>query len=135
MRAMMRRAKEWLGMKKEFKPPAPEVKAEFQLFHGRLLVGTLSVIDGHWQFEYSEEFKLKTDLRPLVEFPDLDEVYQNEELWQFFASRIPSTEQPDVEDVLESENIDETDVVALLKRFGKRTITNPFELKYNNAIG
>ncbi|MCW5961305.1 MAG: HipA N-terminal domain-containing protein [Pyrinomonadaceae bacterium] len=135
MKTIMQRAKEWLGMRQEFKAPSPEVKAEFLLFHGSLLVGTLNVIEGHWQFKYSEEFKLRTELRPLVEFPDLDKIYKNEELWQFFASRIPSTEQPDVEEVLETENIDETDVVALLKRFGTRTITNPFELKYNNAVG
>ena len=135
MRAMMQRAKEWLGMKKELKVPPSEVKAEFLLFHGNLLVGTLSLTEGRWRFEYSDEFKLKTDLRPLVEFPDLDKVYENEELWQFFVSRIPSTEQPDVEEVLENENIDETDIVALLKRFGKRTISNPFELKYNKAVG
>ena len=134
MKAMMQRAKDWLGMKKEL-TVAPDVQAEFFLFLGDLPVGKLSVIDGLWRFEYSEQFKLRTDLRPIVEFPDLDKVYENEELWQFFVSRIPSTEQPDVEEVLESENIDESDVVALLKRFGKRTITNPFELKYNNAIG
>ena len=121
-------------MKRRFRV-TPNVQAEFLLFYGNLLVGKLSVIDGHWQFEYSEEFKLKADLRPLVEFPDLDKVYENQELWQFFASRIPSMEQPDVEDVLESENIAEDDVVALLRRFGTRTITNPFELKYNAAIG
>ena len=134
MKAMMQRAKDWLGMKQEL-TVAPDVQAEFLLFLGSLLVGKLSVIDGRWQFGYSEEFKLKTDLRPIVEFPDLDRIYENDELWQFFASRIPSTLQPDVEEVLESENIDETDVVALLKRFGKRTITNPFELKYKSAIG
>jgi HipA-like protein len=134
MGAMMTRAKEWLGWKKEM-VIAPNVQAEFSLFLGNLLVGKLSVIDGRWQFVYSEEFKLKDDLRPLVEFPDLDKVYENQELWQFFASRIPSMEQPDVEVVLENENIAEDDVVALLKRFGKRTITNPFELRYSGVIG
>jgi hypothetical protein len=129
MKAMMQRAKDWLGMKKEFKALAPDAQAEFFLFLGNLPVGKLSVTGGRWRFEYSEEFKLRTDLRPIVEFPELDKVYENEELWQFFASRIPSTLQPDVEEVLESENIDETDTIALLKRFGKRTITNPFELK------
>ncbi len=130
---MMQRAKDWLGMKKEL-TVAPDVQAEFLLFLSNLLVGKLSVIEGRWEFKYSDEFKLKTELRPLVEFPDLDKVYENDELWQFFASRIPSTEQPDVETVLESENIAEDDLVALLKRFGKRTITNPFELKYKSAI-
>jgi len=122
-------------MKRRIKILNREEQVEFLLFLSNLLVGKLSVIEGRWQFKYSDEFKLKTELRPLVEFPDLDRVYENDELWQFFASRIPSTEQPDVETVLESENIAEDDLIALLKRFGKRTITNPFELKYNNAIG
>ncbi len=134
MRAMMERAKEWLGWRKDM-VIAPNVQAVFSLFLGNLLVGKLSVIDGHWQFVYSEEFKLRDDLRPLVEFPNLDKVYENQQLWQFFASRIPSMEQPDVELVLENENIAEDDVVALLKRFGKRTITNPFELKYSGVVG
>lgn len=134
MRAMMERAKEWLGWKKEM-VVAPDVQAEFSLFLGNLLVGKLSVIEGRWQFIYSEDFKLKGDLRPLAEFPDLDKVYENQDLWQFFASRIPSMEQPDVEVVLERESIAEDDVVALLKRFGQRTITNPFELKYSGVIG
>lgn len=134
MRAIMDRAKEWLGWRKDM-VIAPDVQAEFSLFLGNLLVGKLSVIDGYWQFVYSEEFKLKDDLRPLVEFPDLETVYKTQQLWQFFASRIPSIEQPDVEFVLENENIAEDDVVALLKRFGNRTITNPFELKYSGIIG
>lgn len=134
MRAMMERAKEWLGWRKEM-TVAPEVEAEFQLFLGSLLVGKLSVSEGRWRFEYSEEFKQETDLRPLVEFPDLDKVYENQDLWQFFASRIPSIEQPDVERVLDKQKIAEDDVVALLKQFGKKTITNPFVLKYNEAIG
>ena len=134
MRAMMKRAKEWLGWRKEM-VIAPDVQAVFFLFLGDLLVGKLSVVDGRWQFEYSEEFKLRDDLRPLAEFPDIHKVYENQELWQFFASRIPSMEQPDVEVVLANEKIAEDDVVALLKRFGKRTITNPFELKYDSVIG
>jgi HipA-like protein len=121
-------------MKRRIKILNREEQAEFLLFLSNLLVGKLSVIEGRWQFKYSDEFKLKTELRPLVEFPDLDRVYENDELWQFFASRIPSTEQPDVETVLESENIAEDDLIALLKRFGKRTITNPFELKYTMRL-
>ena len=129
----MRRAKEWLGMKKEL-TVAADVKAEFFLFLDELLVGTLKAVDGSWQFVYSEEFKHATHLRPLVEFPDLDKVYQNEELWQFFVSRIPSTLQPDVETVMVSESIKDDDIVALLRRFGKRTIANPFELRQKEAI-
>jgi HipA-like protein len=80
-----------------------------------------------WQFEYSDEFK-RSDLRPIVEFSDVEKVYQSKELWQFFAMRIPSPEQPEVEEILRREQIEEHDAVKLLKRFGGRTIANPFEL-------
>lgn len=132
MKGVMNLAKEWLGWKKEIKV-AKDTKAEFFLFLGDLLIGTLSVTDGKWKFEYSDEFKKHSEIRPLIEFPELNEVYEKEQLWQFFASRIPSMEQPDVEDVLENENIAEDDAVALLKRFGQRTITNPFELRFNEV--
>lgn len=132
MRKVMRFAKEWLGWKKDMVVP-PDVEAEFFLYLDALLVGTLKAMDEHWQFEYSDEFKLKSDLRPLVEFPDLDQVYVNEELWQFFASRIPSMEQPEVEELMQNGQVDDDDVVGLLRLFGKRTITNPFELRYEKA--
>lgn len=119
----------FLGMKREL-TVAPEDVAEFVLVLGTLPVGMLSVKGGVWQFEYSEEFKQKPELRPLVEFPDLEKVYEQPELWQFFISRIPSTLQPDVERVLEEEHIEDDDLVALLRRFGKKTVTSPFELSY-----
>ena len=43
--------------------------------------------------------------------------------------RIPSLGQPDIEEILEREQIEETDSIRLLDRFGKRTTANPFELK------
>jgi HipA-like protein len=132
MKAIMQKAKEWLGFRQDMSV-SPDVEAEFLLFLGDLLVGELTVADGEWQFEYSEDFRKSEALRPIVEFPDVYRTYKNGELWQFFASRIPSTMQPDVEAVLEKEKIGEDDVIALLKRFGKRTITSPFELKYKLA--
>lgn len=129
MKGILRFAKDWLGWKKAM-VVAPDVEAQFQLYLDDLVVGTLKVIDSRWQFAYSEEFKQKTDLRPIVEFPELDTVYESEELWQFFASRIPSMEQPDVEKAMLKEEIGDDDVIALLSRFGKRTITNPFELRF-----
>lgn len=133
MKFLMKRAVEWLGMKRDLTVP-PNVDAEFLLVFGDLLVGKLSVSDGLWRFQYSKEFRVQDDLRPLVEFPDLEKVYTQPELWQFFASRIPSTLQPDVEAVLEREHIEDDDIIALLKRFGKRTVTSPFELRYKDAL-
>ncbi|MCI0660679.1 MAG: HipA N-terminal domain-containing protein [Acidobacteria bacterium] len=119
---------EWLGFKKNIQAP-PEVRAKFLLKYENLLVGTLSVEEGKWKFEYSEEFKQNGSLRPIVGFPDINKIYQSDELWQFFASRIPSPEQAEVEEILKRENIEEDDAVSLLKRFGGKTITNPFELE------
>jgi HipA-like protein len=127
LKKMMEKAKDWLGFARTVKAP-PEVRAKFLLTYDNLLVGTLSVEDGVWKFEYSEDFKRSNELRPLVEFPDVNRTYTNEELWQFFASRIPSPEQPEVWEILKRERIEEDDAVELLRRFGHRTIANPFEL-------
>lgn len=124
----MKKAMEWWGMKQDLTAP-PDIQAEFELVLGDIPVGMLSVRDGQWHFLYSDEFRELPAYRPLVEFPDLHKEYIQEELWQFFASRIPSTLQPDVEDVLQREHIEEDDIIALLKRFGKRTVTSPFELR------
>jgi HipA-like protein len=120
-------ARDWLGAKAVVHAP-PGIHAQFLLKYGNLIFGTLTVHDGVWQFEYSEEFKRNGQLRPLIEFPDLDKIYQSSELWQFFAMRIPSAERPEIEEILRREEIPEDDAVRLLKRFGKRTIANPFEL-------
>jgi HipA-like protein len=128
LKKIMDKAKEWLGFARSVKAP-PEAHAKFLLTYDGLLVGTLSVEHGVWKFEYSDEFRQSDDLRPIVEFPDVNKTYENEELWQFFASRIPSTEQPEVWEILKREHIEEDDAVKLLHRFGKRTVANPFELK------
>lgn len=120
-------AKDWLGAKTVVHAP-PGITAQFLLRYGDLTLGTLTVQDGLWRFEYSEEFKHSQNLRPLIEFPDPSKVYQSTDLWQFFAMRIPSTERPEIEEILREEHIPEDDAVRLLKRFGKRTIANPFEL-------
>ena len=129
VKKLMDKAKEWLGFAHSVKAP-PEVHAKFLLTYGDLLVGTLTVEHGVWKFEYSDKFRSEDELRPLVEFPDVNKTYVNEDLWQFFASRIPSTEQPEVEQILRREHVEQDDAVALLKLFGKRTIANPFELTF-----
>lgn len=119
---------EWLGFEREIQVPKG-VRAKFLLKYGDLVVGTLSTANEVWSFEYSDEFKQQNLLRPLVEFPDVNKPYESSDLWQFFASRIPSPEQAEVEEILRRENIEEDDAVRLLERFGKRTIANPFELE------
>ena len=108
---------------------ASNEEATFELLVGDLKVGNLSYKDKKWTFKYSEEFKETKGIKTLADFPRIDEVYSNEELWPFFSSRIPSIARPRVKKLIEKEGIDDHDILALLKRFGRQTITNPFELK------
>lgn len=126
---LMDKAKEWLGFARSVKAP-PQAHAKFLLTYNDLLVGILTVENGLWKFEYSDKFRSEENFRPIVEFPDINKTYVNEDLWQFFASRIPSTEQPEIEAILKREHVNEDDAVGLLKLFGKRTIANPFELTF-----
>lgn len=104
-------------------------EAELQLMLGNLEVGRLWYKNGKWIFKYSAEFKETPGIKTLADFPDIHKTYENQELWPFFSSRIPSTARPRVKKVLEREGINDSDLLSLLIRFGKHTITNPFELQ------
>jgi HipA-like protein len=95
----------------------------------------LTVIDGRWRFEYSEEFRRQKHLRPIVGFGDLVKTYESDELWPFFAMRIPGLKQTAVQDIIRKEHIDATNEVQLLRRFGRRTVANPFELVEDSEDG
>jgi HipA-like protein len=116
------------GSKRKPSPPVVTLKAVFFLMYGDIQVGKLVRDGGRWKFTYSEEFKKRDDLRPITQFPDKEKEYAEDELWPFFEMRIPSLKQSSVQRIVKGENIDEKDEVALLKRFGRRTISNPFEL-------
>ena len=106
-------------------------KALFSLVYKDLEIGTLMFEDGTWAFQYSAVFKNQTELKPLVDFPNLEKVYSFRELPPFFAHRIPGLGQPKVQKILSKENISEDNEVDLLKRFGKLSIANPFRLIVN----
>lgn len=110
--------------------PAASRDARFALYYKKDLVGTLALKKGHWIFSYSDAFRTlsPTKCRTITEFPDLTKTYESDELWPFFLMRIPSLKQDSVQKVVEAEKIDATDEVELLKRFGQRTVANPFEL-------
>jgi HipA-like protein len=107
----------------------PRLNTErFELGYKELEIGTLLFKDGEWVFKYSEDFKRQTEIQPLIDFPDKTKTYRSEDLWPFFLSRIPGLSQPAIRELLRQEEINEDDEAALLKRFGKTSITNPFTL-------
>lgn len=104
-------------------------EATFYLWYKDLQIGILALHDGTWSFKYSEVFKNQDEIKPLPDFPDVNKVYENKELYPFFIQRIPSLSQPKVMATIEKEKIDRTNVVELLKRFGQVSINNPFRLR------
>lgn len=104
-------------------------EATFVLRLGHLPVGELRCKEGKWIFSYTAQFKYRKDeFYPIVGFPDLDKVYESEVLWPFFQVRIPGLGQPVVRETIMKENINPDNEAALLKRFGRKTLANPFEL-------
>ena len=104
-------------------------KQSFVLCLEDLPVGELSCENGIWTFRYTKQFIYQKDkYYPIVGFPNLEKVYQSKDLWPFFLVRIPGLGQPAVKEVIENEQIDVTNEVQLLNRFGKKTLANPFTL-------
>lgn len=105
-----------------------EEQEKFTLKLEDIEIGYLECHDGKWLFYYSELFKKKNDLYTIPGFSNLDKKYYSPSLWPFFKIRIPGLGQPSVKEILLEENIDKRNEFALLKRFGKRTIANPYTL-------
>jgi hypothetical protein len=99
-----------------------DVEVVFSLTYRALEIGTLSLNEGQWTFQYSESFKKQDKIKPLLDFPNVNRKYTSEELYPFFIQRIPGVGQ----NVRKFENLSE---VELLKKFGKQTISNPFVLQ------
>lgn len=111
----------------DFVTPA-SLKIVFELKYKDLIIGTLELNESKWIFKYSEIFKGQDELKPLPDFPNIDKVYMNEELYPFFLIRIPSLKQPRVQKEIEENQLDSSNAVELLKHFGRKSIANPFDL-------
>ena len=114
----------------DFEVAIPEnEEAKFILQLEDMQIGVLYCEKGDWYFKYSNDFRQKSnDYTHIVGFPDLDKTYQSGTLWPFFRIRIPGLKQPAIQEILENEKIDKGNDVELLKRFGHKTIANPYEL-------
>ncbi|HEY5325437.1 MAG TPA: HipA N-terminal domain-containing protein [Mucilaginibacter sp.] len=128
---MLNLIKRWFNKNGEdvkFHLPKNE-NATFILKVDKLEIGTLHCENGVWEFKYTEEFKTRPEYNRITEFSDLNKVYRNDTLWPFFQTRIPGLKQPAVMEILKKENIDVENEYQLLKRFGKKTISNPYQLE------
>ena len=108
---------------------SPMMDANFIVKIDDLVVGYLTRKNNLWQFNYSEDFKNQKEYYRLVGFSDLNNLYQSEVLWPFFKIRIPGLKQPMIKEIIDSDSLDTADEAALLKRFGRRSISNPYILE------
>lgn len=128
---MIKKLFDWFAKSENLdsKPLAINEIHKFALLYNELVIGFLEAEKGFWKFYYSEEFKKKkNELSYITGFPELEKIYVSEELWPFFKIRIPGLGQPRVRKTIEKENISPKDEPALLKRFGKKSISNPYQL-------
>jgi|688.fasta_scaffold416925_1 hypothetical protein len=103
--------------------------SEFVLALGRLPMAVLSRNSEGWTLRYTDAFKKQNRIAPLVPFPDINKVYRSSVLWPFFSVRIPSIARPEVERTVRQEHLDYNDVAAMLRRFGRKSVADPFELR------
>jgi HipA-like protein len=130
---MLRKLINWFsksedGVEMQVQLPKDEA-AKFFLTVDKIRIGTLYFEKGEWYFKYADDFKHHSDeYNRIVGFPDLDKTYKSDSLWPFFQIRIPGLKQPAIQEIIEKEKIDQENEVALLKRFGEKTISNPYQL-------
>ena len=102
---------------------------KFTLKINKLDIGHLYIEDSLWKFSYSNEFKEQKKYRKLAGFSDLNKTYESKILWPFFKIRIPGLKQPMILEIIEKEKLDKDNEALLLKRFGRRTVSNPYILE------
>lgn len=115
--------------------PSNVSKAVFHLKKDDVLIGILTYENHLWKFCYSDEIKNNPELSSkfhIINFPDIHKEYTSSSLWPFFITRIPSINQPSLLQKIKAANADKNNPIDLLKLFGRKTITNPFELIYMN---
>ena len=81
---------------REYVQPSKEEKADFLLrvreHTGRTLdVGRLSLRKGTWHFEYTEDFRRQTNIRPIVNFPHPRQALRIQYVVAVFRNPYPRT--------------------------------------------
>lgn len=105
-------------------------QGEFELKFENNIIGFLKFDNSKWTFEYSDDFKTRKPLLPLIDFPNVNKVYEFEHLMPFFAARIPNLNQPFHEKKIKKFNGNKESEVSMLRIFGRKSINNPFELSF-----
>lgn len=95
-------------------------------------VGRLSREGSEYVFTYTQGALSAAEggFRPLLSFPDFNEVYVSTQLFPLFGNRLPPQSRPDYEDFVEWLDLKrgETDPMVMLARSGGQRETDMFEV-------
>ncbi len=85
------------------------------------IVGQLTK-NSQYEFEYCEDVKeaIEDGFVPLLCFPELDKVYEDERLFPIFSSRLPDKKRKNIQEILEKYGMEKYDEYMLLKRSGAK---------------
>ncbi|TAE65840.1 MAG: hypothetical protein EAZ85_16275 [Bacteroidetes bacterium] len=99
---------------------------KFELVYKKIIIGTLTLKDGKWIFKYSDDFKNQSEINTIIDFPNKEKEYNSETLFPFFSFRIPAPQRIKIQNLVPDNVI--SNEVFLLKKFGKHSIANPYQL-------
>ncbi|WP_206154933.1 HIRAN domain-containing protein [Clostridium muellerianum] len=95
----------------------------------RYIVGELSK-NGKYEFRYKAEDinkAIKNGFKPLIAFPDINEVYESYDIFPAFSSRLPDKRRKDVKEILAKYKLEKYDAFELLKKSGGKLPTDSLE--------
>lgn len=127
---IIKKIKNWFKKTEDesFKALSLSSTQKFEIVLDSFTIGFLETSNGKWKFYYSNEFKTHSKFDHIPGFSNLEKIYVSDTLWPFFKIRIPGLGQPIIKNTITSEKISIDDEIALLKRFGKKSISNPYLL-------
>ncbi len=95
----------------------------------RFIVGELSK-NGRYEFKYKLKDindAIQNGFEPLIAFPDINEVYENNDIFPAFSSRLPDKRRKDVKEILAKYKLEKYDAFELLKKSGGKLPTDSLE--------
>ena len=95
----------------------------------RYIVGELSK-NGKYEFKYrikDLDNAIEKGFEPLVAFPNINEVYENYDVFPAFSSRLPDKRRKDVKEILVKYKLEKYDAFELLKKSGGKLPTDSLE--------
>ncbi len=107
---------------------APQQKAleiYLEKERGECLVGHLFHENSEFVFRYNADY----NSAPIPAFPSLEDEYRSEDLWPFFAVRIPPLEREDVQREMSERHIEKDQIIDILGSLARFSVTSPYQFR------